>query len=82
MATTCYGYSYCSTATTATATVSSTTSTIVTFIYDLIVSFVPNVLVELVLAPLWFCVGVVKHATETLYGFAAKAPFRLIVYDS
>lgn len=31
--------------------------------------------------PVWKCIGIVATATKTLYGYAAKAPFRLIVYD-
>ena len=33
-------------------------------------------------APVWECVGVIVAESKTLAGFAVKAPFRLLEYDS
>ncbi len=38
--------------------------------------------VSRVLNPVWTFVGSVRVAAQTLYGYAVKAPFRLLVYDS
>lgn len=38
--------------------------------------------VSQVLNPVWSFVGSVRVSAQTLYGYAAKAPFRLLVYDS
>jgi multidrug transporter EmrE-like cation transporter len=36
---------------------------------------------EIAMAPVWFCIGTVRCATETMSGFAAKSQFRLLIYD-
>lgn len=38
--------------------------------------------VSQVLNPVWQFVGSVRVTAQTLYGYAAKAPYRLLVYDS